>query len=339
MPAKPTSSKASATQSCSLLFNNLSAGRSFVGYVHHTSACILPQNAIINGSSSGSVIKEPNEAQIQQIRWVPLNAGELLVVASTRSLQMYTPDGGRLLHVVTAGVPSGEAPATYRGIGHCSTGQTEYVVGGCSTGAVCLIPLAPGEGHTFVDPLLSPASTLELVDLTAGPAPPLDPDRVFVCSADAQGDVNVHALEADGTWAHAFAFAFSTSDETPALCTSLRMRGQRLFCAFSTGQVRIFDLGAGVLTASINAHVRWINAIEVHPLRDDLFATASEDSTIGLWKCMEPEGKVVHCSHFAVTDWLLTGVAFVGSEKEKASHVAVSAYDQAAVQAWNISKV
>jgi len=306
------STKCVTPKSASLLFNNFAAGRTHCGYVSTTSACIVPEGTVASGASATSsthVVNEPDGAQIQQIAWVPLNAGELLVIASTKSLQLYTPNGHRLLHVVTAGVPSGEAPATYRGISSCSAASTEYVCGGCSTGSICLIPLSPGGGHTFVDPLLSPASSVEIVDVAAGPSPG-DPTCGFVCSSDAQGDVHVHALEADGSWMHTASFPFATSDETPTLCTSLAMRGQRLFCAYSTGQVRVYDLISCSLQTSITAHARWINALQVHPARDDLFATASEDSTIGVWKCLEPEGKVVHCAHIGVTDWLLSGGEF-----------------------------
>jgi len=150
--------------------------------------------------------------------------------------------------------------------------------------------------------------------------------------------VHVHALEADGSWMHTASFPFATSDETPTLCTSLAMRGQRLFCAYSTGQVRVYDLISCSLQTSITAHARWINALQVHPARDDLFATASEDSTIGVWKCLEPEGKVVHCAHIGVTDWLLSGVAFVGGGSDK-THLATTAYDQAAIMSVKIDKI
>ena len=92
------------------------------------------------------------------------------------------------------------------------------------------------------------------------------------------------------------------------------------------------------LSASIAAHARGINALEVHPLRDDLFVTASEDTTIGVWKCDERSGgKILHCTHIAATDWLLTGLGFVGGADR--SHVVASAYDHAALQAWRIDSM
>ena len=60
-----------------------------------------------------------------------------------------------------------------------------------------------------------------------------------MCSSDGNGDVNVHTLEPDGTWGHCVTFSHETPDTSPSLCTSLRMRGHRLYCAYSTGQVHV----------------------------------------------------------------------------------------------------
>ena len=81
-----------------------------------------------------------------------------------------------------------------------------------------------------------------MVDVTAGPAPHDDPTRALVCSADSAGEVHVHALEADGTWGHCTTFGCATVDGTPPLCTTARMRHTRLYCGYSTGHVRVFDL-------------------------------------------------------------------------------------------------
>jgi len=105
-----------------------------------------------------------------------------------------------------------------------------------------------------------------------------------------------------------------------------------LRCASS--QVRVYDLTSCTLCASLAAHARWINALEVHPSRDDLFVTASEDTTLGVWKCSEPDGRITQVAHVTVTDWLLSGVAFVGGTER--THVAASAYDQAAIQLWRL---
>lgn len=333
MPSK--ASRVTTPKSAALLYNNLTSNGHAVAYVHGASAVIVPDNLVTNGGTAqdgvAKTIAEPDGAQIQQIRWVQLSHGELLVLASARSVQIYTPDGTRLLHVVTAAVNENDAPSTYRGIGGCSTGAADYVCVGVSTGAVCLVPLLGPQA--FGDALLSPAATHEIVDLCAGQAPHNDPSRALVCSADAAGDVHCHALEADGTWGHCTTFPVATHDGTPSLCTCTRMRGVRLYCAYSTGHVRIFDLVSCCLSVMITAHPRWVNALEVHP-NGVTFATAAEDTLLNVWALHEPAPKVVHVTTIPVADHLLTGLAFCGGPDR--SHVAAAAYDVAALQAWRL---
>ena len=199
---------------------------------------------------------------------------------------------------------------------------------GVSTGNVCVVPfLGPS---AFGDSLLSPASNHPISDLTAGQAPYNDPSRALVCSADGIGDVHVHAMEEDGTWGHCTTFSVQTHDGTPPLCTSLRMRVARLYTAYNTGHVRIWDLVSCSLTVQINAHPRFINAIETHP-DGCLFATASEDTTIALWAFNEGTDVRVSLTPIPVQDALLSGVAFCGGFDR--THVACAAYDVAALQA------
>ena len=388
MPSRGT--KAATPKSASLLFNNLAANGRSLAYVAYTSALVIPEGPVLAGSSaaSGTVsIEDPDGAQMHQVRWVSMPSEELLVVASQKSLQLYTADASRLVHVVTAKEADGDSLAAYRGISSCETGHAAYVCAGVSTGAICLVPIfGPLQ---FGDSLLSPASQHPIVDVAAGQAPHNDPSRALVCSSDGAGDVHVHALEADGTWGHCTTFGVSTVDDTPSLCTSLRMRGTRLYCAYSTGHVRIFDLVSCSISCQITAHARWINALEVHP-NGFLFATASEDTTIGLWSlsetgatpkvplpltnrrplaaarlllslnaplpdmaaltgCTRPPSlplslspshpcfcsfQVASVASIPVTDSLLGGVAFCGGFDK--THVASSAYDQAAIQAWRL---
>jgi hypothetical protein len=284
--AMPSSkcTRATTPKSASLLFNNLTTNGKHAAYVSYTSAVVVPESHLLSGSSAAShavTIDEPDGAQIQQVRWLPFAAGELFAVGSQRSLQIYTPDAQRLLHVVTAPEENSDGPGSFRGLGSCATGGSEYVCAGVSTGAVCLVPVGTDLGN-FGAPLLSPASQHPIVDLSAGPAPHNDPSRALVCTADGNGDVNVHALETDGGWGHCTSFSVVTHDGTPPLCTSLRLRGALLYCAYATGHVRIYDLVSCSLCVQIAAHARWINALEVHP-NGATFVTASEDCTIGVW--------------------------------------------------------
>jgi len=287
------------------------------------------------------MLESEDAAQIQQIRWVQLQAHELLVLATTKNLNIYSSDGKRLIHVVTAaGGDSPDSPAAaFRGIGGCSAGSRDYICVGVSTGAVCLVPVET-DNLVFGDSLLSPTSEVGVVDVTAGQAPETGADdasmRALVCSANELGSVNVHALEADGVWLHVTTFdesnAGGTHDGTPVLCTSTRMRGQYLYCAYSTGSVKIFDLVSCALCVQITAHARWINALEVHP-NGTLFATAAEDTNVHVWSLADGP-KVALLATIPVTDAMLCGLAFTGGIDR--THVSVSSYDVAAIQSYKL---
>ena len=67
-------------------------------------------------------------------------------------------------------------PASFRGIGACIAGASDYICVGVSTGAVCLVPIPDPSGTpvAFGDSLLSPTSEDTIVDLSAGQPPDND---------------------------------------------------------------------------------------------------------------------------------------------------------------------
>jgi len=295
-------------------------------------------NATRGGNAAGNtvVIEAEDQAQIQQMRWVQLQTCELLIIATTKNLMIYTADGAQLLHVVTA-ASGDDGVASFRGISSCIAGACDYLCVGVSTGAVCLIPLpdpeSAAQGHfAFGDSLLSPSSELPLVEVAAGQAPQSELDRALVCSADSGGGVIVHALEADGSWLHCCNFEVATHDGSASLCTSAKIRGTLLYCSYSSGHVRLFDLESCSMCVQIGAHSRCITALEVHP-NGSTFVTAAEDTLVHIWELRELH-KVVHAGTIAATDALLTGVAFSGGVER--TMVSASAYDVAAVMSWKL---
>jgi len=338
MPAVRCATPKSATHVCS----NLASNGKHLAFAAYSSAVIVKDENAVKGSSAVSnatIIEAEDGALIQQVRWVQLQCTELLVVASSKNLMIYTNGGQRLLHVVTAagGDAADSPPASFKGIGSCIAGVADYICVGVSTGAVCLVPIpdpqsAAGGSPAFGDSLLSPTSEMPIVDLSANQAPHNDPSRALVCSADAAGQVLVHALEGDGAWQYCCSFTVTTPDETPSMCTSLRMRGAYVYCAYSTGHVRIYDLVSCTIAVQMSAHARWINAIEVHP-NGCHFATASEDTTVQIFEMLDGP-KVRHSHAVAAPDALLCGVAFSGGIDR--THVSVAAYDVAAVQSWKL---
>ena len=152
--------KCTTPKTAALLSNNLAANGKHVGYAAYSSAVIVPDAAAVRGGSALSqtfTIEADDNAQIHQMRWVTLQMRELLVLATSVSVNIYSADGQRLLHVVTAANEHG-LPASFRGIGSCVAGHCEYICVGVSTGAVCLVPIPDPEPNSvqFGDSLLSP---------------------------------------------------------------------------------------------------------------------------------------------------------------------------------------
>jgi hypothetical protein len=101
----PKEFRCNTPKSASHLFNNLSANGKLVGYASYTTAVLVPDDAVKKGNANMTnavMLESEDAAQIQQIRWVQLQAHELLVLATTKNLNIYSSDGKRLIHVVTA---------------------------------------------------------------------------------------------------------------------------------------------------------------------------------------------------------------------------------------------
>ena len=102
--------KCTMPKSASLLFSNLASNGKHVGYAAYSSAVVVPDQLVArggNGVSQAVNIEAEDGAMIQQMRWVQLQMHEFLVLATTKNLMIYSPDGGRLIHVVTAAAADG----------------------------------------------------------------------------------------------------------------------------------------------------------------------------------------------------------------------------------------
>ena len=228
--------RASTKVSASLLYNNLSCNGKSVAYVHHSEVILVPDNAVTSGANATAVrIMDRDQAVIKQARFVEAGGAEYLVIGSTRSLQVYSPDGKRMLHsqnILDAG--TADAPAFFRGLAGCTAGGEDYLVAGTSTGDVCLVACT---GGAFGMPLQLREQTAPIVDLAAAFSPE-SADEAFVASADEAGLLVVLALGGGGaSRVHA-----SFGGDPAALCTAVRIRRNLLLSGYCTGHVRVHDL-------------------------------------------------------------------------------------------------
>ena len=142
----PRQCKTVTKASASLLFNNLASNGKFVAYVHDKEAILLPESAVVSGSASPSLLRLPvgqDPVKVQQARWVspPDVPVELLVIATTRSLQVYSSDGKRLIHTIPLVRPSEDMVCTFRGIAACMAGMSSYLFVGSSMGELSRVPV------------------------------------------------------------------------------------------------------------------------------------------------------------------------------------------------------
>jgi len=302
----------------SLLFGNLASNDKHVAYIHNTEVIVLPDSAVQQAGGHPAVQKlgDMNGALVQEVRW----AHDILVVASQRSLQFYTADAKQLLHHLTAPQPASlETPPYFKGISACEVATGRVICAGTSVGSMCVQHLLPGDA--FGDAAYYQCTAEPVVDLSAVTSE----EDGLIASADGSGMISLFRLGQD-VWDRLVDFP----PYDGAMCTALQLRGPQLFCSYSSGHVRIFEVGlsGGHLTCEITAHARCINALEVHPSKP-LFATAAEDCCINLWQC-EPDGRIALCSTTNVTDALLTGLAFCQDT------LAATAYDTPNIYAWTV---
>eukprot|EP00316_Scyphosphaera_apsteinii_P024686 CAMPEP_0119309530 /NCGR_PEP_ID=MMETSP1333-20130426/15819_1 /TAXON_ID=418940 /ORGANISM="Scyphosphaera apsteinii, Strain RCC1455" /LENGTH=330 /DNA_ID=CAMNT_0007313523 /DNA_START=56 /DNA_END=1048 /DNA_ORIENTATION=+ len=325
--------KAATKCSASLLFNNLASNGKHIAYAHGREVIIIPDSTTsFSGHPSVTRVPDKDQSVVQQVRWVapPDVPTEMLVIASSKSLQMYSADGKHFLYLVPF-VRSDDKSGFFRGIAACNAAGTGYVFAGCSNGEICRLPVTGSGEPSFGKYIMHPAQ--EQCTCVSDLAAASLPGGTGILAVASSGEGGCAAiLLMDVVEAEAPKLTATFPSDIGSMCTSLRIRQSLLLCAFSTGQVRMYDLEAKVLTAVMTAHARWINALEVHPSKDT-FATASEDAYVGVWRLPEQGGHTIKLvTHYQAQDCTLTGVTFCGGASRDS--VGATAYDVDYVMAW-----
>ncbi len=319
--------------------SNLTANGKLLAYLHEGTLVALPDAAVVASAKDQhhTRLREPTGASFHSVRFLPppLN---LLAAASETALHLFSAANLARLHSLPydALEPSPPRFSHLRGIASLvasADGALAYIFVGTSEGSLIRLCYRM-TGEPFASPtLLRGVAKGPVVDLDAGahqgqrvlavavgPSEGgFDAARVLLLSVSAAGELEPrHAIRLGAL----------------ELCHSLRFREGALVCAQSTGAVRVFDVEAGRPIALIKAHARSISALEFHPSKP-IFATASEDCTIGLFSIAEAPHRVAHIAHIEAPDCILAGVAFCGGAPR--DFVAASAYDTDSIQAWAIA--
>uniref|UniRef100_A0A8D0F4A2 WD repeat domain 54 n=1 Tax=Strix occidentalis caurina TaxID=311401 RepID=A0A8D0F4A2_STROC len=122
---------------------------------------------------------------------------------------------------------------------------------------------------------------------------------------------------------------FTLLSKIPAFgcsCSSVKLWNGIVAAGYGNGQIRLYEAATGLLRAEVNAHARWIYALDVAPQTGKLLSGA-EDSFVHVWKLSRnPDtGEVIeHCHAECVTDTQVCGARFCDPE---GNSFAVTGYD------------
>ncbi|XP_052227877.1 WD repeat-containing protein 54-like isoform X2 [Dreissena polymorpha] len=275
---KPLALKSSA----SLISNNLTVlNNAEKGSINYAVIHKYLINMVCQSTDGSQVIhkqvmfKEPSAAtqgtaMIMQTKWVTLRNGRsLLVLTSLKGIQIFEYDGSAMVYWHALGDSSSEA-----------AGESTNFGRGIATVGDNLLCVGTQQGHILVFDIPVKGNSVSLANTVGG-------HSVAVCDLAGQDDTLVSGDE-NGTillWRVQGTSLSNTSkiSMNGESCCSLSIWKGILVAAFSNGQIGVYNLSTGKIGALVNAHARWINAIDVAK-ETGLMVSASEDSFVRVWQ-------------------------------------------------------
>ncbi|CAF0776243.1 unnamed protein product [Adineta steineri] len=251
-------------------------------------------------------------AYIIQAAFVNLPIRNILVLACTKSIQIYELDGTTNLytHILDKNHPNRTESSTYsRGI--AGIGQNLLCVGN-HQGEVLVFNI-PQKGTNIT---LKETITGHQFGITS-----LVSNAHLLISSDTSGVIliwNVRTMSQIN--------AIQSVDESGV--TSLAIWNNCIAASYANGMIRFFDPENAQMCGSINAHARCINAIDCN--EQGLLASVSDDCYVRIWK-LSGDAENLQISHecnHRIENSQLVGIKFLNLSR---SDLAVSAYDSSEV--------
>ncbi|XP_069060716.1 WD repeat-containing protein 54 isoform X2 [Pleurodeles waltl] len=247
-------------------------------------------------SKEGSVVV--SSSMITQASWCVLPYRVLLVLTSQKGIQMYESDGS--IMVYWHALDALEAPP------------------GTSSGLVLVFDI-PNKG-----------TNITLAEVLAEHRDPITDIASEVCEVK---DCDADLVTADDSgvlcvWKSGEDFKLLNKISAyGGTCASVKMWNGVIAAAYGSGQIRVYDAATGTVHAEVNAHARWIYALDIAPDSGKLLSGA-EDSFVQIWKLSRtPESNTIeieHCHSECVTDAQISGSRFCDPE---GNAFAVTGYD------------
>ncbi|NWV00704.1 WDR54 protein, partial [Upupa epops] len=318
--------------SSAALYNNLSVLRASGKAPSSFSTVHGPSLSLVTADGSGFAqrqlqAKEGGSALstslFTQAAWCVLPSRVLLVLTSQRGIQMYEADGSIMVYWhaldVAEHLPAPDlfsAQAVFaRGI---ATAAGHFICVGTSLGSVLVFDIPPkGTNVTLSEVLEQHHAPITDIAAEQGQAP------------DGAGDLVT--ADDDGTlclWRTGEEFALlGRIADVGCSCPSVKLWNGIVAAGYGNGQIRLYEAASGALRAQINAHARWINALDLAPETGKLLSGA-EDSFVHVWQLSRnPETydiEVQHCQSESVTDIQVCGARFCDP---RGTSFAVTGYD------------
>jgi|TARA_B110000977_G_scaffold145035_1_gene184068 WD40 repeat protein len=355
--------RATVAESPSLLTNNLTAGPGTLAYVHDSQALMVPQERLLIGARTEKlpILTKDGKRPIvaTQVKIVTIGQHSFFVLCTTEGVHFFDARGYDCLHYHgfedQHDNSNGPGPVSIDGGGvvgfsakgvcsSCSRDGHVQVCVGTASGKVLVFE------HDGVDRFNLTNATLETNERcpSAACASEVDSRRGAFpsdCALSLEQQCVVVTANECGT---VTAWDALTSDKFQLRCkvkrkgpvTGLAVRNRCVIIAETSGVVGFLSLKTENVFCEMQAHLRYLSAMDIHPNKD-VFATVSEDGTIGVWSIgVENDLNSKHInsspaptSVFAQRwpDGMLTGVVFCG---DGCDALAVCAYDETEICAW-----
>ncbi|PKU46789.1 wd repeat-containing protein 54 [Limosa lapponica baueri] len=220
---------------------------------------------------------------LTQAAWCVLPSRVLLVLTSQKGIQMYESDGSIMVYWHALDV-------------------TEHPPG-TSSGVVLVFDIPPkGTNITVSEVLEQHRDAITDIAAELGQAPDGAGDLV---TADDNGTLCVWSTGEEFTLVSkipAFGEGRGTPNTSPwhvglqlrreevkhapvssCTCSSVKLWNGVVAAGYGNGQIRLYEAATGLLRAEVNAHARWIYALDLAPETGKLLSGA-EDSFVHVWK-------------------------------------------------------
>ncbi|XP_074848255.1 WD repeat-containing protein 54 isoform X2 [Carettochelys insculpta] len=230
-----------------------------------------------------------------------------LAVSTSILTQMYESDGSVMVywHALDVSDPPPAQAVFARGI---AAACERFICVGTSSGLVLVFDIpSKGTNITLSEVLEEHRDSITDIASEVGENPD---GAVDLVTADDSGALCAWRSEEEfSLLTKISAFGWS--------CSSVKLWNGVIAAGYGNGQIRLYEALSGALRATVNAHARWIYALDLAPLTGKLLSGA-EDSYVQVWKLSRRADpgdiEIEHCHSECVTDTQLCGARFCDPE-------------------------